>query len=153
VFDRTEDLSKKRFYNRDFSGLDLSRLKLRHSVFYNCNFNSSNLSETDCEGSEFFGSTFIDSVCYRTNFKDAKLAGTTFAPKDCMGMTVTMQCQTFDGMKVSPLWFLCWLLMATMMVPGDGVFGKGSELVDKLINVIGTERYLKLRGLFGKRNL
>ena len=151
TFDRAEDLSRKKFYGRDFSSLDLSRLKLRQSVFYGCNFNYADMSETDCEGSEFFNSTFIDTICYRTNFKDAKLAGTTFAPKDAMGITLTMQCHTFDGMKVSPLWFLCWLLMGTMMKPGDGPLG--NDLVDKVISAIGAERYVKLRGLFGKRNM
>jgi uncharacterized protein YjbI with pentapeptide repeats len=146
---RDVDLSRKRMYNANFAGQDLSKLRLRQSLFYNCNFDGANLSETDCEGSEFFGSSFREAVLYRTNFKDAKLAGTVFEPKDCFGMTVTLQCKTFDQMKVSQLWWFGFLFFATMMKPDR--FPVQEELLDKLIAMIGAERYVKLRNLFAKR--
>jgi uncharacterized protein YjbI with pentapeptide repeats len=149
---RTVQLTGKKIYSADFSGQDLSRLKLRGSLFYNCNFDRADLTETDCIGSEFFGSSFVDSICYRTNFADAKLAGTNFQPRDCFGMIVSLNCKTFDGMRVSPLWFLGFLTFATLMNPVR--FGtKDENLVDKLIaEVFGAERYVKLQAMFGRRD-
>ncbi len=141
------DLSRQRFYSRDFSGQDLRKVSMRGSLFSSCNFDSADLSEADCTGSDFQGSSFDQTTCYRTNFKDATLAGTRFNPKDCFGMTLTLQCKTFQGMKVGALWFYAWLLFATMMHP----FGDTSDMVDRVVTAIGPERWVKLKALFGKR--
>ena len=146
---RALDLNKKRFYGVDFSMADLSHLKMQGSLFLHCNFNDANMTETDCTGSEFTASSFINTICYRTNFKDAKLGQTVFQPKDCMGMTITLACGTFQNAKVSPLWFMAMLIFCTMLKP----IGTTEPLVDNLIAMIGAERYTKLKGLFGKREL
>lgn len=151
IVDQPEDLCRKRFYNRDFKGKNLVKRKLRQSLFMQCNFDEADMSEADCEGSEFFGSTFRNTICYRTNFKDAKLAGTLFEPKDCFGITLTLQCKTFDGMKVSPLWWWGWIFFGTMLHPLTKL-GQ-DDLRDGLIAHIGTERYLKLVSMFGKRDM
>lgn len=143
---RGQDLCRKRFYNTDFSGQDLSKLKLRNSLFYQCNFNEADLSDTDCEGSEFIGSTFKNTNCYRTNFRDAKLAASVFEPKDCFGMTLTLQCSTFRQMRTSPIWWHSWLFLATLMQPAN-------LSTDELIGVIGAEQYVRLKHLFGQREL
>jgi uncharacterized protein YjbI with pentapeptide repeats len=147
--DTVKDFSRQRFYSTDFSGQDLRRAQMRSSVFYNCKFDNADMTEADCTGSEFTGSSFEQTNCYRTNFRDAALAGTHFNPKDCMGMTITLSCKTFKGMKVGALWFYAYLLFATMMHP----FGTetSSTLVDKVIDAIGTDRWVKLKALFGKR--
>jgi len=145
---RAEDLCNNRYYNRNFSALDLSRLKLRNSLFYQCNFDNANMSETDCTESEFYGSSFRDTNCYRTNFTNAKLADTIFAPKDCTQMTITLSCATFENMKIAQIWFLGLLTLASSTKP----FGPMKEdLIGPLIATIGEERYVKLRGLFSKR--
>src|SRR5678816_3146824 len=112
----TEDLCGKKIYNRSFAGMNLAKKKLRQSLFFQCSFDDADLTDADCEGSEFVGSTFRRTICYRTNFKDAKLP-CIFEPKDCFGMTLTMQCQTFSGMKISPLWWWGWIYFATLMHP------------------------------------
>lgn len=147
----TIDMCRQKFYSQDFSGLDLTNKKMRQSMFMNCKFDGANLTEADCEGSDFFGSSFRETICYRTNFKDAKLAGTLFEPKDCFGMTITMQCQTFDGMRVSPIWLYGWLIFATMMRPVK--MPAGEDLMNGVIAAIGAERYVKLRSMFTKRDL
>ena len=149
-----QDLSGKKLFKVDFSYQDLTRVRIRRSTCYQCNFDFANMTEVDAEGTEFFGSTFRDTVCYRTNFKDAKLAATEFAPRDCMGMTMTMQCKTFDQMKVSPMWWLGWLFLATMMIPVQSAVEKEKEdLAGKLLAVFGAERYARLHALFSKRNI
>jgi uncharacterized protein YjbI with pentapeptide repeats len=145
-----EELSKQKFYSRDFSGMDFSHAKMRHSLFYQCNFNRSNMSMADCEGSEFTNSTFIDTICYRTNFKDAKLANTQFAPKECFGMTITLQCKTFENMKVSQIWWYAFLFFATLMRPTNSPIKE--PLLDNLIAMIGNNRWVKLNAMFGKRD-
>jgi hypothetical protein len=145
---RSMDLSKKRFYHTDFSGQDLSKCKLKQSLFFCCTFDGSNLSEADCEGSEFTGSSFRKTNCYRTNFKDCKMGQVIWEPKDCMGMTITLACNTFSEARISPLWWMALLIFATMMKP----VGTTEPLVDNLIAMIGAERYAKLRALFGKRD-
>jgi hypothetical protein len=94
----------------------------------------------------------VDTICYRTNFADARLTNVDFRPKDCFGITLTMCCKTFDGMKVSPLW---WLGLATFLTMTHPIKGASNEdLNEKLIGgVFGAERYAKLRSLFGKREL
>lgn len=149
---RGQDLSRRKFYSTDFSGQDLSHVRMRQSLFHRCNFDNANMTEADCEGSEFFGSTFRDTVCYRMNAKDAKLAATIFEPKDCFGMTVTLQCKTFDKMKVSTLWWLVWLMFASTMRPGKTV-AEEEEWQNKMIAMIGSERYIHLRSLMTKREL
>jgi pentapeptide repeat protein len=148
---RGQDLSRKKFYGADFSGQDLSSLRMRSSLFHKCNFDDADMTESDCDGSEFFLSTFRNTRMYRTNMKDAKLAQTVFEPKDCFGMTLTLQCKTFDKMKVSPMWWNIFLMFGSLMLVGSV---KENELVqNRLVQAIGPERYVKLRAMLVKREI
>ena len=149
---RSRDLCRQRFYNEDFSNQDLSKLKLRGSLFHRCWGPPANMTEADCEGSDFLGSSFDDTNCYRTNFRDAKLAGTIFKPKDCFGMTITLQCRTFKDMRISKMWWLVWLMFASMMKPGTSI-REEEELQNNLITAVGSEQYIRLRTLLAKREL
>jgi hypothetical protein len=62
-----------------------------------------------------------------------------------------MQCQTFKGMRVSQLWWMSFLIFASMMIPDK--FPIEEPLADNLIVLIGAERYVKLRALFRRREL
>lgn len=146
---RDQDLSHKRFYSVNFSGQNLSKCKIKGSLCYQCNFDDADLSEADCEGTDFTGSTFLRTNCYRANFRDASLAATVFEPKDAFGITVTLQCRTFQDMRVSALWWFGWLIFGTAMHPT----GTAEPVKDNLIAAIGAERYAKLKSLFLKREL
>lgn len=146
-----ENLSGVAWTGRDFTGQNLRGRKLNHSKFIACNFDKADLTEANCEWCDFTGSTFRDTMCTRTNFKDARLVGTVFEPKDCYGMTITLQCQTFQGMKISQLHWYSWLILASMMTPASGPV-KG-DLTDRLINAIGAERYVKMKNLFRNREI
>jgi hypothetical protein len=147
---RGRNLSRQRFYSVDFSNQDLSKCLMKNTLFHGCNFDDADMSESECEGSEFFGSTFRNTICYRTNFKDAKLANTVFAPKDAFGITVSLQCKSFENMQVPQLWFLSWLLFSSMMIPDPGPIKQ--DFHADVLGIIGAERYVKLKALFGKRN-
>src|ERR1039458_9424440 len=139
---RGKDLSRQRYYSVDFSGQDLSKLKMRQGLFERCNFDNADMTEADCEGSEFFGSTFRETIMYRTNAKDAKLAATIFEPKDAFGLTITLSCKTFSKMKISPQWWYCFLMFASLMSPGTDE--DTTLLHGRLIHMIGEQRYSKL---------
>lgn len=134
----------------DFSGHDLKGRDLSHSVFVKCNFDRANLTSANCEGSDFTCSTFRKSYLTYANFKDAKMAGTVFEPTDCYGITLTMHCKTFENVNISLLHWYSWLVLTVSMTPTgmDGI-----KLRDQLIGVIGAERWVKLRELFGRRNV
>lgn len=144
-----EDLSGKKFYNRSFKGMNLAKKKMRGSLFFQCCFDDADLSESDGTGSDFTCSTFRNTNLYCTNWMNAKLSGIVFEPKDAFGITWTMACKTFDGMRVSPLWSMAWLYFFTIMKPQ----GQAADMVDKVIAAIGAERYAKLTALFSKRQL
>lgn len=146
-----QELSRQRFYKHDFSGQDLSKAKMKHSLFSECNFDNADMSEADCQGSEFFGSTFRDTKLYRTNFADAKLANTVFMPRDAFGITLTMNCKTFENMQVSQLWLLSFLMLGSMMLPETEPVK--TDFRDGILAVIGAERYTKLRAMFARREM
>lgn len=151
VFAVESQLSGKRFRGADFSGRDLSHCDLSRSEFLGCNFDRADLTRADCEGADFTGSTFRDSILYRTNFKDAVLAGTAFEPKDCFGVTITMECRTFRDMRVGGLWYYCWLILLSLTFP-EG-FPGAEEIRDRLIGLIGAERYVRLKAMFQRREM
>lgn len=149
---RGKDLSRQKFYSEDFSMQDLRKVKLRQSTFHRCNFDGADMTEAECEGSEFSGSSFRNTNCYRTNFKDAKLGATIFEPKDCFGMTLTLQCSTFTNMKISTVWWMVWVMFASMMKPGRSV-AEEEALQNQLITAVGSEQYVRLRSHLQKREV
>ena len=142
---KTKNFYNQKFYEHDFSGQDLSHSDFRNSTCLGCNFDRADLSYANFEGANCRDSTFVATRCYRTNFKDTALAGSKFDPKDGFGMTITLTCETVDGMRIGKLWWYVWLMLALRMKPPD----EDSEL--KLINAIGTEKYEGLRQLFSRR--
>lgn len=147
---KSKDFSGQRFQGADFAGQELRGAKFRGADCIDCNFSNADLSNADFEGANCFGSDFTDTKCNRTNFKDAILAGTKFFPADTFGMTISMRCETFDGMQVSRMWWWCWIYFALMMVPQKN---EEEGLHTRLINAIGADRYVRLRRLFGERQL
>lgn len=136
----------------DYSGKDLSgdKAKLNNSTFICCNFNNTNLRYTDCSNSKFYGCTFIGTDCNHTNFANS-IIGSVFKPKDALGMIVSLECKTFRGMRVSPLWWYCFQQFSLLM---DVEKEKdGTDPKDKLIQALGIQRYLALKNMFREREI
>jgi hypothetical protein len=142
---RTKLFYNKKFYNHSFKGQDLSHADFRSATLIGCDFTEADLSYANFEGANCRGANFTTTRLYRTNFKDAALADSIFEPKDAFGMTITLSCETFDGMKMSKLWYLVWLMLLLRSKPPE------EEMELKLINVIEPERYAGLRTLFDRR--
>ena len=136
---------KQKYYNRDFSGMDLKNADFRCASLMGCKFDDADLSYANMEGANLRGASLIGTRCYRTNFKDASLAGAAFEPKDAFGATFTMACETFDGMKPAKLWWDMWLMMLLRMKPPE------EEMELAIIQAIGPELYAGLRQLMDRR--
>lgn len=144
-----EQLDHKTFFNKSFAGQDLSKQNLSHSTFICCDFDNADLSDADCSSASFSGCTMRKTKCTRTNFANAEL-GCVFHPSDCYGMTLTMSCKTFIGMKISKQWWFGWLYFAMQMVPE---LERGRDLRDNLKAMIGIDRYARLKEMFRTRQL
>lgn len=140
--------SSQKFYRHDFSGQNLERADFRNASLIECNFTDAKLRQANFEGANCFGANFTNADCNRTNFKDAVLGNTLFYPKDMFGATLTMSCETFEGMKVKRLWWFCFLQFALMMVPEKDAEEK---LRDRLIGMIGPKMYVALSKMFPQR--
>jgi len=137
--------ANKKFHHEDFSGLDLSTSDFRNATLIECNFTGTILKWSNFEGANCFGSDFTDADLYRVNFKEAILAKTKMFPRDCFGMTVTLTCDTFQGMEVPDRLLLYWLYMGTMMkVPTE-------EMSQKIVEAIGRPEFEKLQRAFKER--
>jgi uncharacterized protein YjbI with pentapeptide repeats len=144
-----KDLSNKKWFHQDFSGMDLKGVPMHHSRFTICNFTGVDISGNDCTHSDFSGSNLTDVRCNGTDFGHSVL-GCRFFPKDAYGMTVTLECRTFKGMVVSKLWYLSWLYLATLTIPEND---KGVNLRDLVIGALGFERFAKLKKIFDVRQM
>ena len=101
-----------KLYREDFSGKDLAHANFRNASLIGCNFTDANLAYADFDSANCREANFTRSILYRANFKDAALADSIFDPKDAFGMTITLSCETVDGMKIGKIWWFVWLMMA-----------------------------------------
>jgi hypothetical protein len=147
--DKVSDLSKQKFFNKDFSDMDLKGVPMDHSVFTLCKFKNADISGNDCSYSNFSGSDLTDVIANSTNFAHSQL-GCRFFPKDAYGITLTLECKTFQGMVVGKLWWYAWLYFAAIMLPEKD---EGKDLVDILIKAIGSQKYLTLKKIFEARRM
>src|SRR5262245_12637081 len=106
--------ANKKFFGRDFSNMDLTNADFRSATLISCKFNGSDLSHATFKDANCYGADFTDSIVHRTSFECAILAKAIWAPKRMFGVTITMTCDTFEGMKVSRAAMLYWLHMATL---------------------------------------
>lgn len=139
------------FDGRDFSGQNLSKLKVERAVFKSCNFDDADMSESDFEHCDFTGSSFRRTNCFYTSFKRSLLAATEFAPSNAFGMTMTFHCKTFENMSLSQNWWYYWLMLIASTNPGSGPVE--GPLKDQLIAAIGADRYVKLKQIMCRREL
>jgi hypothetical protein len=139
----------KKEFRTDYSGQDLSGQDLSCTDFICCRFDQADLSDANCTGCDFTGSSMKGTKCTRTNFTNAKLA-CIFYPRDCYGMTLTLHCRTFTGMSISRMWWYGFLYCAMLMQPE---FEEGKDPRDTLIALMGSEKYLKIKSLFTRRQI
>lgn len=131
-----------KYFSHDFSKQDLVAASFNHGTFVDCNFEGCDLTQATFIGANCYGSSFKDAVMVKTNFKDAVLANTVFDPKVIRGITLTLNCDSIDKMRIGRTALLYWMFMPLRMESPD------KELTDKLINAIGQDSYIALSRLF-----
>lgn len=145
-----QSFRRRSFYDHSFSNQDLSNADFRGATLMKCNFDNCDLSYADFECANLDGTSFRQTRLYRTNFKDACLARTTMDPRDMMGATLTLHCDTMDQMKASPLWLAAFLQLVLVSditeEQREKVRGAGEA-------IIGKERMAGLAKAFGARHL
>lgn len=142
---RGKSYYNQKLYNHSFKGQDLAHADFRSATLIGCDFSEADLSYANFEGANCRGANFTATRLYRSNFKDAALADSIFEPKDAFGMTITLQCETFDGVKAAPLWYLSLIMLTLRMQCPE------PELDLKLISAMGPQRYEGLRHIFDRR--
>lgn len=140
----------RKFYDYDFSDRDLVHADFRGATVVNCKFDNSDLSYANFEGANCFRSSFVQSKLYHTSFKDAVLAEVNMDPRDMFGMTISVSCDTFDRLKLGPIWLASWLFLPTLGVIPDPA---REELKAVLTKMLGEERLKSLERIFANRQI
>ena len=133
--------------NCDFSGLDLHGADFRQASVPYSNFKGANLRYANFESANLFACDFTDADCHRINLKDAQMADTIMEAKDLFGATVTLECRSFQGMRLSPGWYFGWAFYLLVMQPPS------KEIEEKVISLLGVERYTVLREQYARRRM
>jgi hypothetical protein len=140
----------RKFYDKDFSGQDLTHADFRGCTLVGCNFDNADLSYASFEGANCYRSTFRQSRLYHTNFKDAVLAETQMDPRDMFGMTISVSCDTFDKIKLGKIWLAAWLYLPMLADLPEGT----KEKIENVLNdLIGPERVKSLERHFSQRQI
>jgi hypothetical protein len=131
----------------DFTGKCLKSYSFRGASVVQGKFVGADLTYTNFENANLYGADFTDARCYYTSFKEANLAYSKMLARDMMGCTFTMSCKSFEGIITKPGWWYGWLFYALMMQPPT------EEAKDKLIELMGVDRYRLLREQYATRGV
>lgn len=135
---------KKSFRGMKLSGANFDNLDLRGADFRNASvpfasFKNTNLKYANFEGANCCGADFTDANLHRANFKDANISNANWHAKDLYGVTLTMECRSFQGLDMSSGWWWGWIMYALLMK------APSQEDKEKVIVAMGAERYRVLR--------
>lgn len=135
-------------HQADFSGMNLERADFRGARLPYANFSGANLRFADFEGAECFAANFTKTNLHRANFKDANLSEADFTELvDAFGITMTMECRSFMGLKMSQGWWYGFIFYALLMK------APVQEDADRLAAFMGKERYEVLRNQYAARRM
>jgi len=140
----------RKFYDHDFSGMDLTHADFRGATCVNCNFDNSDLSYATFEGANCYRSSFRQSKLYHVNFKDTVLAEAEVDPRDFFAATITLSCDTFDRTKLGKMYSVYWLFLLTL---ADIDPTLKQKVLGVLGETIGEERVKQLERSFADRTL
>jgi uncharacterized protein YjbI with pentapeptide repeats len=136
--------ANKRFARKDFSNRTLRNADLKGSECLECNFDGCDLTAAKLMGAQLYRSTFRGATLNRTNFTDAVLAEVDFTGADLRNITLTMNPQTFEGVRLPKKWLNSFLFLLTLANLPEDVRGQ-------LVEIIGPAEYKALcdaRSLF-----
>lgn len=137
-----------KLYGADFSGLDMEKADCRGLIAPYSNWAGTNVKFADFEGANLMFSKWPNAILHRTNLKDAKLCDADMSEaQDFFGVTITMECESFMGLKLKPGHWLGFLFYGLLMEPPT------QEFKDKLTLFFGEERYMVLKQQYASRRM
>lgn len=139
--------ANQKLHGMDFSGQSLVNCDFRGTTLSEANFTGADLSYANLEGANCWGANFTDAKLYHTNFRDAVLARSIMKPRDCFCVTLTLSCDSVEGMQINDKFWYAWLMMALLMKAPD------EAVANRLIDVIGAERYTRYMEVFRERTI
>ncbi len=131
----------------DFSGKNLQGADFRQASVAWCKFNKCNLRFANFEHANCYGANFDQADLHRANFKNADTSEAIMTASDMFGVTITLECSSFKGLKLSPGWWYGFIFYALLMEPPS------KEEEDRLIQFLGVKRYTTLREQYARRRL
>lgn len=143
------DFRNKSFYDADFSKRDLRRADYRGATLHNCNFDNSDLAYADFSGADCYRSTFRMTKLRCVNFMNANLSQTVLDPRDFVGSTVTITCNTMAGARVGKMWVSGWLQYLLLANIDPMLKEKIRELAE---SQVGPEAFKKMQEIFPSRS-
>lgn len=154
--EQIEDICKNRrknfrgmkLHGVDFTGQDLEKADFRSAACHYAKFDNTNCRYANFEGAGLMFTKWDGANCHRTNFKDASLCDADMTGvTDFFGATFTMECRSWQGLKVDPGQWYGFLFYGLLMKPPT------EEAKEKLMLFFGEERYNTLKNLYAGRQL
>ena len=137
-----------KFPGADFSGMDLSRADFRSASCPYANFENTNCKMINAEGANFTMTKWRGSNLHRANLRDANLQDADMrGVKDFFGITLTMDCKTWKGLKLDPGFWYGFLFYGLVMEPPT------KEDKERLELCLGPEHYKVLHNLYATRQM
>ena len=134
-----------KFTNADFTGMDLKNADFRGCSLPYAKFVNADLTYAKFEGANLYHADFTDAVLHRTDFKEANLSCTIMRCKEMFGITITLECKSFQDMEASPGWWAGFIFYGLLMKPPS------DEARDRLIQAMGLEYWETLRRQYASR--
>ena len=137
-----------KLYEADFSGMNLEKADFRSARCPYANFENTNCRFINAEGADFTMSKWKGANLHRANMKDAILCDADWrGVKDMFGITLTMECRTWKGLKLdSGFWYGFLFYGLLMEAPTQ-------EDKERLEVCIGPEKYKILHDLYVTRQM
>lgn len=139
--------TNQKLHGKDFSNQDLVGADFRGCTLCSCKFVNCDLSYTNFEDANCWGADFTEAKLYRTNFRNAILAKSIMKPRDVFGCCFTLTCDTVEDMEINSKFWYAWLMLALLMKAPD------QEAANRLISVIGADRYTRYMQVFKDREV
>lgn len=144
------DFSGQKLIQHDFSKQNLKYANFRGASLVESDFSESDLSYANFAGANCYGANFTKASLYRVNMMDCILENSIFRPSNVFGITVTLKCETFKNMEIDENWLECWSFFPAMMKLPEKHNGRKPWL-DRIIELLGPERYPILKAVFERR--
>ena len=117
-------------------------------------FTDADLTYANFEGANCYAVDFNNTKLHRTNFANANVSeASMMGVKDMYGVTVTMECKSFQRLRLDPGWWWGWLFYPLLMSPPKTATFDPERDKDALKLLMGADRWEVLRRQYANREM